>query len=122
MHRGAPLSLLDASGHHAGDSLLAVAKPLLTGSHAVASLLLHENQLTVSGIEQLANMMSSAEDHPTDALVVTHEDARYALKCELELKRPREMVARRIQAAVAQVQEAVAAGRARRRGERCRSG
>ena len=108
--------MLDVSNHHAGDGLLEVLPALLAGPKAPACLLLHENQLTVTGLEQLARLMSAAETHPTEVLVVTHEDAHFALTHEVEkLKRPWESVAKRVQSATVQIQQAVAVGRARRR-------
>ena len=108
--------MLDVSGHHAGDGLLEALPALLAGPKAPACLLLHENLLTATGLEQLAGLMGAAETHPTEVLVVTHEDAHFALTHEVEkLKRPWESAAKRVQSATVQIQQAVAVGRARRR-------
>ena len=114
---GAQLSYLDVSSHHAGDALLEVMPPLLTGPGAPATLLMHDNQLSTAGIEQIGQAMGGGDAGAcaTELLVITHDDARYALGVEVANKRPKEMVARRLQAAVGRVQEAVAANRARRR-------
>ncbi|KOO28731.1 leucine-rich repeat-containing protein [Chrysochromulina tobinii] len=112
----APIQVLDVSGHHAGDGLLEALPALLAGPKAPACLLLHENLLTATGLEQLAGLMGAAETHPTEVLVVTHEDAHFALTHEVEkLKRPWESAAKRVQSATVQIQQAVAVGRARRR-------
>jgi len=113
---GLPHQVLDVSGHHAGDGLLEALPALLAGPKAPACLLLHENLLTATGLEQLAGLMGAAETHPTEVLVVTHEDAHFALTHEVEkLKRPWESAAKRVQSATVQIQQAVAVGRARRR-------
>ena len=51
----------------------------------------------------------------TELLVITHEDARFALTTDLDAKRPKDLAAARIRAAVRQVAEVVAANRARRK-------
>ena len=56
----------------------------------------------------------------TELLVVTHEDARFALNSEVALKRPKETAAKRLQRAVMAVQEIVLRNRARRRCVRCK--
>lgn len=61
---GAPLTSLDVSGHHAGDSLLEAAPPLLSGQHALHTLLLHNNQLSISGLEQLAHLIAKVPGLP----------------------------------------------------------
>lgn len=59
--------------------------------------------------------MERAKTSVTELLVITHEDARFALNGELQAKRPKENALRRIHTATAKVQEAIAVIRARRR-------
>ena len=85
---GARLTSLDVSGHQCGDAMVEVLAPLLTGAHAPPSLLLHDNGLTLRGLEQLGDVMTRGEGRcATELLVVTHEDARSALQHEVGLRR-----------------------------------
>ena len=127
---GARLSHLDVSCHHAGDALIEAAAPLLSGNAAPRAFLLHDNQLTTSGIEALSQHLlspgrasgvgedgggvGSGRQFSPELLVITHEDARFALNAELAMKRPKDMAARRLQRAVTAVQETILRHRARR--------
>ena len=48
-------------------------------------------------------------------MVVTHEDARFALNADIALKRPKDLAAKRLRAAVRAIAEALSANRARAR-------
>ena len=117
---GAALTYLDVSSHHAGDSVLDAIAPLLRGPKAPRSLLLHDNSLSVRGIDKLAKLMTAAEpaEHKcrTELLVITHDDARLAFHTELKQARlPKEELAKRLQKSVMLVQQVIGMSRARRR-------
>ena len=110
---GTKLTYLDVSAHHCGDALLEALPPLLSGPNAISTLLIHDNQLSTSGIEQLGQYMAGGESPcTTELLVITHDDARHALTSN---KGPKDQVARRLQTAVTRVQQVIATNRARKR-------